>query len=100
MAAFDAELRQCVGYDPDERFYAKVLEKYGGLDLEEQAIRMRGWFEDPRHRRRVCSRGFVLGWLRRETQPAEPKAKPAGKGGGVRGRRRELGGASGLERFG
>jgi len=92
LAVFDAELRECPGYDPDERFYRKVIENYGGvLDLEEMGIRIRGWFGEARNRKkRECSRGFVLGWLRREKDRLEGRSerrvevrKPHVVGGGL-----------------
>ncbi len=65
----DARLRGLRGYEPDEAFFRKVAEVYcgGELNLEEQGIRIRGWFA--RHRRRLCTTGFVLTWLYLELHP-------------------------------
>jgi hypothetical protein len=106
VRALDAELRHCRGYEPTEAFYRKVLEKYAGrLDLEEQGMRIRGWFADRRHRKRVCSCGFVLGWLADEVDPgrrARRREGAARRGERAAGRsgsgRVEV--ASGLEKYG
>lgn len=78
------------GYEPSAAFFAKVAAKYGHLDLEEEAIKAREWLS--RNRKRDCSPGFVLNWLkaaaeRESVRPIEPPHRPSrgsqGRGNGA-----------------
>ncbi|MEW6048208.1 MAG: hypothetical protein AB1609_17315, partial [Bacillota bacterium] len=85
LAAFDSELRRLPGYHPTPGFYQKVLEKYGQLDLLEEAVGIASWFDTPSKRfkptpraaGRQCSTLFVLRWLARSlAQLQEDHGRP------------------------
>lgn len=62
-------------YAPTPEFFGKVEQKYGHLDLEEEAIKAREWLATQRSR--ACSVGFILNWLskaaeRQATAPITP----------------------------
>lgn len=60
-----------IGLNSDPRFWRKVLNTYGHVDLEAEAIKIADWQQ--RHRKRQCSQRFVLNWLGRAgTARAEP----------------------------
>jgi hypothetical protein len=52
------------GYDPSPAFLQKLATKYGGLDLEAEALKMLSWLPSPKNKRnQTCSTRFVLNWL-------------------------------------
>lgn len=92
LDGFDAGLQGSPGYCPSERFFARVLAKYGALDLEEEAVKMAAWLRLPKQRRekRECSDGFVLTWLGKallEVRPpnGQARASPNGQPRGLHG---------------
>ena len=72
IQGFDEILRELGNghYDPSDAFYAKVVEKYTSLDLEEEALKMTSWLKTDRARKlkRTCSAAFVLNWLKNATE--------------------------------
>lgn len=50
------------GYEANAAFFGKVDEKYGHLDLQEEAIKARAWLAS--HGKRRCTHGFILNWLK------------------------------------
>jgi hypothetical protein len=62
LAGFDRALRGSRGYQPKPGTLAKIAEKYGHLDLEEEALKMAGWLATKRTR--PASDAFILNWLK------------------------------------
>lgn len=74
---FNATLVGAPGYQSVPDFLLKVRQKYGHLDLEEEAIKARDW---ARRHRRPCSHGYLLNWLKKaaaEKEALAAAAKPA-----------------------
>jgi hypothetical protein len=63
------------GYVDDPQFWALVAERYPGLDLELEAMKVSDWLREPRNAKRKCSRSFLDAWLKRAA--ARPPAVPA-----------------------
>jgi hypothetical protein len=59
--------------DPTAELFAKVLEKYAGLDLVEEAVKLRSYLRE--HPGELCSDRRVLNWL----QGAQKRAAEVGK---------------------
>ena len=63
LAAFHDQLKHLKSYQPSPQFYAKVAEKYGHLDLEEEGLKIVSWLRQ--HEKRECSTAFLLNWLKK-----------------------------------
>lgn len=63
-----------IGLSADQRFWRKALSTCGDLDLEAEAICMADWLR--RHKKRVCSTGFVLNWLKGSAERQTSKVTP------------------------
>jgi hypothetical protein len=63
------------GFEPSPRFVAIVAEKYGGLDLGLEALKMADWGRE--HPDKPLSERRVLNWLQRALEQSAP---PRGKG--------------------
>lgn len=59
-----------IGLHGDPRFWRKIIDTYGGLDLEGEALKMASWQRD--HRKRQCSQRFVLNWLDKSIRREQP----------------------------
>lgn len=77
---FDAELRGLPAYLPTRSFFERVLANYAELDLVEEAIAIRDWFDrptkkfkgkTPREAGERCSNSRVLRWLRKAKEQRE-----------------------------
>lgn len=64
------------GFEPSPRFAAAVAEKYGGLDLGLEALKMADWHRE--HPDKPLSERRVLNWLQRALEQSAPP--PRGKG--------------------
>lgn len=84
LQAFHDVLAGLKGYAPSAAFFEKVATKYGHLDLDEEALKMRAWLAGKG--RRSCSTGFVLTWLKHaaEEDTAPPITPPAARNGARR----------------
>lgn len=84
LQAFHDTFAGVRGYAPTPAFFAKVATKYGQLDLEEEAIKIRAWLAG--HRKRDCSTAFILTWLKRcaEEAAADPIAPLPSRNGAHR----------------
>jgi hypothetical protein len=67
LRGFDLILQRAPGYAPTAEFYEKILERYRGVDLGEEALKLAGWLNDPRQRakRRTANAATILTWLKR-----------------------------------
>jgi hypothetical protein len=65
--AFCSDLAE-YAFDQPPQFWRKVLDTYGRLDLESESLKMADWLR--RHKKRQCSGGFVLNWLKKEFDEA------------------------------
>src|SRR5438132_1419713 len=65
LTTFDATLRGLPGYVPTAALFARIVAKYGALDLDEEALKIASWLRDPKQRKaqRLCSAGFLVTWL-------------------------------------
>jgi len=63
------------GLDGDPRFWRKVIDTYGEVDLEAEALKMADW--QHQHRKRNCSQRFVLNWLERIKKTDAPASNGA-----------------------
>lgn len=70
LDAFNTQLHGLNGYEPSPDFLRKVAQKYGVLDLEEEALKIRGWAKA--HPKRLCTTAFVLNWLKTAIEPRAP----------------------------
>jgi hypothetical protein len=73
LVEFDRTLAGTSGYEPTAELFAKVLEKYAGLDLVEEAVKLRSYLRE--HPGELCSDRRVLNWL----QGAQKRAAEVGK---------------------
>ena len=87
LARFHQVLVGLPGFEPSPEFYAKLVEKYSALDLEEEALKMADWLHSGAGRGKLCSTRFVLKWLRtaaEETKAANYQAsRPHARNGSV-----------------
>ena len=70
------------GYVDDARFWRLVAEKYPGVDVELEALKIREWLQEPRNARRRCSKAFLDNWLggahARTNRTADQAGQPVG----------------------
>lgn len=64
------------GYRPTVAFFDKVTEKYGRIDLEEEAIKACDWLS--RNRGRACTTAFMLNWLDKASARVTPATRANG----------------------
>jgi hypothetical protein len=78
VQSFDRAMRSARGYRSGTALLVKLQEKYGSLDLEEEALKMCGWLETSKGRRSTASTQFVLNWLGKalEDRAAAPPPLP------------------------
>lgn len=50
------------GFDSSPEFWRKVLDKYGALDVDEEALKAVDWLK--RHSKRQCSQALMLNWFK------------------------------------
>jgi hypothetical protein len=92
LSAFHAVLDGLPGYQPTAAFFTRVTQyAANGLDVEEEAIKMASWLQEPKQRRaqRQCSVLFMLKWLKREKD--RPNGTPQGDSHTTHGPRRVTG---------
>jgi hypothetical protein len=72
LTGFHSVLIGTHGYAPSPAFFEQVTDRYGSLDLREEALKMRAWLADPEQNRRhrSATENFILGWLKRELSSA------------------------------
>lgn len=82
LAGFHAVLVGTPGYAPSPAFFEQVTERYGSLDLRQEALKMQSWLADPaRNRRhRSATTKFILGWLERDESEAPNGPPPHANG--------------------
>lgn len=82
LAGFHAVLVGTQGYAPSPAFFEQVTERYGSLDLRQEALKMQSWLADPAHNRRhrSATTKFILGWLEREAADGSSGARPRANG--------------------
>ena len=70
LAGFHEVLSGVQGYQPSAAFLRQVAERYGALDLTEEALKMASWLADPARNRgkRSATTRFVLNWLRKSLE--------------------------------
>ena len=68
VADFHAVLVGTQGYEPSPALFDQITERYGSLDLRQQALKIRSWLADPtrNRRQRSATAKFILGWFERE----------------------------------
>jgi hypothetical protein len=83
LRAFDQLLQRAPGYEPSPEFYEKVLERYRGVDLSEEALKLVGWLAAPPQRRakRTANTATILNWLKRAGDPPPRKENTHGPPG-------------------
>lgn len=72
LAGFHEVLSGVQGYTPSAAFLRQVSERYGALDLTEEALKIVSWLaDDSRNRgKRAASTRFVLNWLKKSLEDA------------------------------
>ena len=79
VADFHAVLEGTQGYAPSAALFDQITERYGSLDLREEALKMRSWLADPERntRQRSATEKFILGWLKREETSVGARSAPS-----------------------
>ena len=79
LAGFHEVLSGVQGYQPSAAFLRQVAERYGALDLTEEALKMASWLADPARNRgkRSATTRFVLNWLRKSLESDAHSEKTA-----------------------
>lgn len=82
VAGFHGVMLGTQGYRPSPAFLAQVAERYGSLDLTQEALTMADWLaDDDRNRRsKRPTAKFILGWLDRSLEDRSATAVPDGRG--------------------
>lgn len=70
LAGFHEVMSGVQGYQPSAAFLRQVAERYGALDLTEEALKMASWLADPERNRgkRSATTRFVLNWLKKSLE--------------------------------
>ena len=69
------------GYVHDPRFWVLASEQYPLLCLELEALKLADWLQEPRNRKRRCSKAFLDNWLKKAE--ADRVAAAAAQANGV-----------------
>lgn len=79
LAGFHEVLSGVQGYQPSAAFLRQVAERYGALDLTEEALKMASWLADPARNRgkRSATTRFVLNWLKKSLEEGAPQERNA-----------------------
>lgn len=87
LQEFHGILSRFPEYQPSAEFYRKVAEKYGALDLVEEALKIADWLPTPgaRKKHRTCTTRFVLDWLHRSLERTQEVANGVHRIGPARG---------------
>jgi hypothetical protein len=74
LTGFHAVMIGTQGYEPSPALFEQITERYGSLDLREEALKLRDWLADTsrNRRQRRATTTFVLKWLRKALDDLPP----------------------------